>query len=253
MGGEGRHIVWRILLNHKGAYKLLIECRDFFETESAFLSKEISLSNIDITKGNLVVKAHEKEIYCLNDKLILAKVHRDNDGIYPFSKVDFLSHKLQEIIFPQFVPKIYFALFDNEDTPCFVLERIKLDKLHIAYNIKRQEFHKTNGSHYYYDPEFLNLDKNNNIEELSEEHFKKVNKIQKDYSYFIYKYGLAFDHSHVNITWKHNNIPVSLEVHKCRREYLFNLNKCKEYIDNISASSLKTEAKIILNRIEELL
>jgi hypothetical protein len=232
---------------------LFIECRDFYETETAFLSKSFGLDDIDLTKGKLAVKAHEKEIYCLTDKLILAKVHRDNEGVYPFSKVDFLSHKLQEIIFPKFVPKIYIALFDNEDTPLFILERIKLDKLHMAYNIKRQNFHKSNGRKFYYDTEFLKLEEKDDIDELARLHSEKTDKMQKEYSYLIGKYGLAFDHSHVNITWKNADTPVSLEVHKCRRDYLFNLSKCKEYLNSLENSGTKEEALVIINCIEQLL
>ncbi|MBB6697571.1 hypothetical protein [Clostridium algidicarnis] len=233
---------------------MFIECSDFYETETSFLSKSLNLDEIDLSKGKLAVKAHEKEIYCLSNELILAKVHRDNDGVYPFSKVDFLSHKLQEIIFPQFVPKIHFALFDNADTPMFVLQRIKLDKLHIAYNVQRQNFHKSNGRNFYYDPDFLKLDENDDIDELAKEHFKKINRMQEEYSYLIDKYGLAFDHSYVNITWKDNDIPISLEVHKCKRDYLFNLNKCKKYFYNLNNNNeRKEEALIILNRIEQLL
>lgn len=232
---------------------MFIESRDFYETETAFLSKILDLNDIDLSKGKLVVKAHEKEIYCLTDKLILAKVHRENDGVYPFSKVDFLSHKLQEIIFPQFVPKIYFALFDNEVAPLFILERIKLDKLHIAYNIQRQNFHKSNGRKFYYDNKFLKLEEKDNIDELAKLHSQKVDIMQKEYLYLMNKYGVAFDHSHVNITWKDNNIPVSLEVHKCRRDYLFNLSICKKYINSLDINNSKVEALIIINRIEQLL
>ena len=167
--------------------------------------------------------------------------------------MDFLSHKLQEIIFPQFIPKIHFALFDNPDTPAFILERIKLDKLHIAFNIQRQDFHQSNGRKFYYDAEFLQLDENDDISELARMHYDKINKMQMEYSYLIDKYGLAFDHSHVNITWKNDNVPVSLEVHKCRRDYLFNMDKCKSYIDSIDNSEDKEDALIITKRIEELL
>lgn len=232
---------------------MFIECQDFYETEKAFLSKSINLDDIDFHNAKLVVKAHEKEIYCLLNELILANVHRDNDGIYPFSKVDFLSHKLQEIVFPQFVPKIHFALFGNLDTPAFILERIKLDKLHIAYNIQRQNFHKSNGRKFYYDTEFLKLEGNDDIDKLSRLHFEKIDKMQKEYSYLINKYGIAFDHSHVNITWKGDGTPVSLEVHKCRRDYLFNLSKCKEYINSLDNGNTKEEALVIINRIEQLL
>lgn len=232
---------------------MLINCRDFYETKTAFLSKSINIDDIDFDKNELVVRAHEKEIYCLSHKLILVKVHRENQGTYPFSKVDFLSHKLQEIIFPQFVPKIHLAFFDNPDTPTFILERIKLDKLHMAYNIQRQKVHKSNGRNFYYSPNFLKLAEEDNIEELAEEHFERVSRMQKEYSYLIDKYGLAFDHSQVNITWKDNDIPVSLEVHKCRRDYLFNLDKCKDYIHNLMDSKEKEDTLIIINRIEELL
>lgn len=231
---------------------MFINCRDFYETEKALLSKNINIDT-DLSEAKLVVKAHEKEIYCLPNELILAKVHRDNDGGYPFSKVDFLSHKLQEIIFPQFVPKIHVALFDNPDTPVFILQRIKLDKYHIAYNRQRQDFHQSNGRKFYYDTDFLKIDENEDIFELSRIHFEKVNKMQKEYSYLIDKYGLAFDHSPVNITWKNDNVPVSIEVHKCRRDYLFNLDQCKNYLKGLDHSKDKEDALIIINRIEELL
>ena len=45
-----------------------------------------------------------------------------------------------------------------------------------------------------------------------------------------------------------------LEVHKCRRDYLFNLSKCKEYFNKLNTDNEKMEeALIILNQIEQLL
>ncbi len=123
----------------------------------------------------------------------------------------------------------------------------------MAYNIQRQKFHRSNGRNFYYSPSFFKLYEEDNIDGLAKEHFKKVSKMQKEYSYLMDKYGLAFDHSQVNITWKDNDIPVSLEVHKCRRDYLFNLEKCKDYIHNLKESKEKEDALIIMNRIEELL
>ena len=119
---------------------MLIECSDFYETETSFLSKNLNYHDLELTKAKLVVKAFEKEISTLYNDLIIAKIHRDNNCSYPFSKVDFLSHKLQEIIYPQCVPKIHFGIFDNNEEPMFILERVPLDKLHIAYNIKRQKY-----------------------------------------------------------------------------------------------------------------
>jgi len=232
---------------------MFIECEEFYETENAFLSKVVSLENINFSNKKLVVKAHEKEIYTLSNSLIEAVIHRDNSGEYPFSKVDFLSHKLQEIVFPEYVPKIYFGFFNNKSKPSFILERIALDNCHKAYNIKRQRHHIKNKKDYYFDEIFFKIEKENTIDALAEEHFTKVNKIQKDCEYFIDEYGIAFDHSHVNIAWKKNGEPISLEVHKCRRDYLFNYRKCFKYIDSMDNSKSREEGLRILKRIKQLI
>ncbi len=158
---------------------MFIECMDFYETDTGLLPKSLDLNKIDLSSGKLVVKAHEKEIYLISNHLVMAKVHRDNQGVYPFSKIDFLSHKLQEIIFPQHVPKIHLALFESKDSPIFLLERINLDKLHIAYNLQRQIYHKSCGMDYYYDPEFLKLDENDDIDALERMHSEKVEECRE--------------------------------------------------------------------------
>jgi hypothetical protein len=220
---------------------MLIKCRDFYETEDGFMSSSININEIDFSQRKLVVKAHEKEIYTLMDNYILAVIHRDNDGTYNFSKVDFLTHKLQEIIFPQFVPKIHFAFFEEVDTPSYVLERVGLDKLHIAHNVSRQKHHQDSGMAYYYDPEFLTLDENDDINALSKEHVDKIEVMQNKYMYLIDKYGIAFDHSSVNITWDVNGDPISLEVHKARRDYLFNYENCKYYFESLDDKDLRKQ------------
>lgn len=129
-----------------------------------------------------------------------------------------------------------------------------MDKLHIAYNIQRQIFHKANGRKFFFDKDFLRLDENDDIDELARTHAEKVDKMQRRYSCLLDKYGIAFDYSHVNIAWNDNDTPIALEVHKCRREYLFNFTKCKEYFNNLNADNPKREEGIyILNRIGQLL
>lgn len=232
---------------------MLLDCSDFYETETSFLSKNLNYHDLELGKAQLVVKGFEKEISTLYNDLIIARVHRDNNCSYPFSKVDFLSHKLQEIIYPQCVPKIHFGIFDNKEEPMFILERVPLDKLHIAYNIKRQKYYQDNSKNYYFNSDFFTLSANDDIDRLAKEHNIKVTNMQHEYDNFVNKYGIAFDHSHVNITWN-NNIPISVEVHKCRRDYLFNFNNCFNYINSLPQDKeLKKEALTILNRIEELL
>ena len=232
---------------------MLLECKDFYETETSFLSKELNYRDLELNKAKLVIKAHEKEISTLYNNLIIAKIHRDNNCSYPFSKVDFLSHKLQEIIYPHCVPKIYFGIFDNQENPYFVLERVPLDKLHKAYNIKRQKYHQANEKTYYFEEDFFALSPNDNIDELAKEHNIKVTNMQHEYADFVNKYGIAFDHSHANITWN-EDIPVSLEVHKCRRDYLFNYDNCLRYIEGLpNDKEHKKDALAIIYRIAELL
>jgi hypothetical protein len=88
---------------------------------------------------------------------------------------------------------------------------------------------------------------------LAAAHVLKVELMQKEYSYLIEQYGLAFDHSPVNITWEGNGFPVSLEVHKYRRAYLFQFDRCKEYLNSLKACKEKEEGILIISRIEQLL
>lgn len=229
----------------------MIFTNEIIETENAFMCNGIDLNLIDFGKLRLLVKAHEKEIYEYGDKMIIARIHNDNHGAYPFSKLDFLSHKLQEIVYPENVPKLYAASFKDKENIFFVLERIEIDVLHKAYNIYRQRAHKSKGESYEFDNTFLDT-KDELIEEYSKIHFGKVEKIQRDFSNNLEMYGITFDHSQVNIAWK-DDTPIALEVHKCQREYLFNYERCREYFLRSERNhEEKSKAIQILDRIEEL-
>ena len=189
----------------------------------------------------------------LNDNLIIAKIHRDNDGVYPFSKMDFLSHKIQELVYPDFVPKIYAADFTEKAMPIYVIEKIPLDKRHIAFNILRQKHHQEEGRNYKYNPEFLKIDSNEDIETLAKQHIQMVDTMKNEVcNNLLSEKGIAFDYSYVNITWR-NNLPVSLEVHKHARDYLFNYDKCLEYFKKKYPNTEQKENGIkILERMSEL-
>jgi len=205
----------------------------FYETENGFndiTTDYISLAKAKANRKNLLVKAHEKEIYSLNlnNNVIIAKIHRDNKGVYPFSKLDFLSHKIQELVYPNLVPKIYAADFTEKSTPMYIVEKIPLEKYHIAYNIWRQQDNRQKGLDYKYNPDFLKINSNEDIETLAKRHIQMVDVMKDEYGDLLLEKGIAFDYSYVNITWR-NNLPVALEVHKCQRDYLFNYDKCMEY------------------------
>lgn len=233
---------------------MLINCMDFYETENAFLSNIVDIKKLDFANRKLVVKAHEKEIYYLNDNIMQAVIHRDNDGLYPFSKVDFLSHKLQELIFPQHMPKVYCADFSNQYLPYFIIQKIKLDKFHIACNIQKQLIHQHEGKKYYFSSDFLSLDNSYNINKLANEHYDRITSMQSKYEHLLSKYGIAFDHSSVNIVWGNDKTPISLEIHKCRRDYLFSYDICYKYFNRLNLNnSIKNNGLRILKRIKVLL
>ena len=226
----------------------------FYETENSFNGTEIDyISLAKSNMNNLLVKAHEKEIYLLNDNVIVAKIHRDNDGVYPFSKLDFLSHKIQELVYPNLVPKIYAADFTEEETPMYIVEKIPLEKYHIAYNIWRQKDNQQKRLDYKYNPDFLKINSNEDIETLAKRHIQMVDIMKNElYSNLLLEKGIAFDYSYVNITWR-NNLPVALEVHKCQRDYLFNYDKCLEYFKEKHPDTEQRENGLrILERINEL-
>ena len=53
------------------------------------------------------------------------------------------------------------------------------------------------------------------------------------------------------MTW-HNNHAVFLEVHKGRKDYLFDYKRCLDYIKTMEMDS-KEKGLLLLNRISELL
>lgn len=215
-----------------------------YEDEYSIALSDFVMEDIDFTRLELLVKAHEKEIYDYGD-YIIAKPHQDNGGRYPFSKLDFLSHKLQELIYPEHVPKIYAGYFGDETY--YVLEKIMLDSRHKAYNIFRQQVHQKEGLQYDYSDRFL--DTPSDAKKLIEEHHKMVLDMQKQHAHNLSTYGITFDHSHVNITWRENQ-PVALEVHKCQRAYLFDRKKCRAYIVQMTIN--KDKALDLIDRIDAL-
>lgn len=216
------------------------------EDECSIRLADFEIQDVDFNCLELLVKAHEKEIYDYGD-YIIARTHHDNDGDYPFSKLDFLTHKLQELIYPDNVPKIYAGYF-GEDT-YYVLEKVVLDPRHKAYNISRQQVHKNEGLDYDYSDKFLDTPKDD-VERLMKEHYEMVLNMQKKHAHNLTTYGITFDHSHVNITWK-DHLPVALEVHKCQRSYLFDRVTCREYITNKMVIN-RDKALYLIDRIDEL-
>jgi len=229
----------------------LIEyCRGFSEVENGFISNQYL--NIDWKTDNkiLLVKAHERYVYEYNENLIMTNIHRDNGGVYYFSKQDFLSHKLQEIIFPHITPKLYAANFSDKDCPMFLIQRISLDAGHKAYNILHQQMHINKGDNYEFKSSYFDVSES--IEELSEKHKIFCEKTKAEYADSIIKYGIAFDLATVNLT-QINGIPIAVEMHKCRRPYLFNYNRCFEYFSNEHRNAQETkDALCILLRMKEL-
>jgi len=225
----------------------------FYETESCFNDVHADyLKNAGTENKKLLVKAHEKEIYEYGDHLVIAKIHRDNNCTYPFSKMDFLSHKIQELLYPENIPKIYAADFTDSDKPVFVIERIKLDKFHTAFNIVRQRHHQNEGLDYQYDRDFLSVDPSEDIEILASRHMQMVDEMKKSYENLLPEKGIAFDYSYVNIAWR-NQQPVALEVHKSQRGYLFCPEICYHYFDKVHQNQDEKEiAMKILKRIEQL-
>jgi hypothetical protein len=227
-------------------------CKGFCETEIGFIPSNCSM-DIDWTADSkkLLVKAHERYVYEYNEQLIMTKIHRDNDGKYPFSKLDFLSHKLQEIVFPQITPRLYAANFSDKICPSFLIEKIQLDELHKAYNIIHQKENIIKGKDYYYNEDFFNTDESEILNNKAQEHIKKVKEIQLQFADSINKYGIAFDHAFVNMTWR-GEIPVAIEMHKCLRKYLFDYEMATYYFNNFHENKEESrDAFIILSRIKE--
>jgi len=165
--------------------------------------------------------------------------------------MDFLSHKLLEMIFPQNVPKLFAASFEDESKPFFILEKIDVDPLHKAYNVSRQRVHQKKGLSYTYDKDFLSVE-NEKIEGLTKLPFEKVEQLKIDYKSNLNDYGLTFDHSQVNITWCDNQ-PIALELHKCPSDYLFDYNTCKKYFNSLNeTNTIKEKGIEILRRMAEL-
>ncbi len=233
---------------------MIRNCRGFYETETGFNPLNTS-NHIDWNTDSkkLLVKAHERYVYDYSDKLIMTKIHRDNGGDYCFSKLDFLSHKLQEIVFPKMTPIVYAANFSDEVCPSFLIEKIQLDELHKAYNILHQKEHIRKGQDYFYCNHFFDIEESEPLNDKAQKHIDKIKEVQLQFANSINKYGIAFDHAFVNMTWR-AEVPIALEMHKCLRKYLFDYEKALFYFGNyhINKEEVK-DALIILARIKELL
>ncbi len=228
----------------------MIQCRDFIETATGFDNTKHPCIDWSTDNKKLLVKAHERYVYEYSDHLIMTKIHRDNNGEYPFSKLDFLSHKLQEIVFPFITPVLYAADFSDKACPSFLIERIELDEGHKAYNKLHQKEKKNSGFDYFYDLSFLRTD--SEPKKLSDGHINFCAKVRADYSGSLEKYGIAFDYATVNLT-KSNGTPVAIEMHKCLRPYLFDFNRCKLYFENEHKNREEaSQALLILERINEI-
>ncbi len=232
---------------------MIENCRGFYETETGFYPINPSI-HIDWNTNSkkLLVKAHEKYVYEYNNEMIMTKIHRDNGGEYCFSKLDFLSHKLQEIVFPKMTPVVYAADFSDEIYPSFLIEKIQLDELHKAYNILHQKEHIGKGQDYFYSKDFFDTAESENLNEKAQKHIEGIKKVQLQFADSINKYGIAFDYAFVNMTWR-DEVPVALEMHKCLRKYLFNYEKAGYYFSNCHQNIEESkDALIILARIKEL-
>jgi hypothetical protein len=233
---------------------LLINCAGIVETETGFRC-EGPTGPVDWSTDArpLLVQAHEKAVYLYNETMVLTKVHRQNGGDYPFSKLDFLTHKLQEIVFPGMCPTLFGADFTDGECPCFLLEKIPLDDCHKAYNILHQEQNSAEGRNYSYDKRFFSLSQEADLQQKARQHLEFVKTVQQTYSNSLSRYGIAFDHAAVNMTQR-NGLPIAIEMHKCLRPYLFNYERCRRYftVEHPCADESST-ALLLLGRIGELL
>jgi len=204
----------------------------------------------ETSNKTLLVKAHEKYVFEYSEDLIMTKIHRDNCGTYPFSKLDFLSHKLQEIVFPSISPVLYAADFSDAEHPAFLIQRISLDEGHKAYNRIHQQEHKNKGDDYRFKHDFFNI--SSDEAELADKHKKFCEKVLEKYSDSLSKYGIAFDIASVNLT-QNDGMPIAVEMHKCRRPYLFNYRRCVDYFKHEHQDKNEVdEAMNILHRIYEI-
>ncbi|MDD4125644.1 MAG: hypothetical protein PHW77_07985 [Eubacteriales bacterium] len=229
---------------------MIADCRGFNEVKDGFISRDYPCVDWNTNNKKLLVKAHERYVFEYNDDLVMTKIHRDNGGIYNFSKQDFLSHKLQEIVFPHISPKLFAADFSDNECPAFLIERITLDEGHKAYNVLHQQMHIQKGDSYEYNRSFFDI--SGNIYDLFEKHKMFCEKTKAEYADSLVKYGIAFDIAAVNLALV-NGMPAAVEMHKCRRPYLFDYKRCCEYFINEHKNACEVEeALCILTRIKEL-
>ena len=230
----------------------MFELSDFYETADEFVSKEAQLSPQEMGSKEFMVKAHEKTVYALSPVLILAQVHRDNGGTYPFSKADFLSHKITEVLFPGMVPQIYAGNFARPDTPYFVLQRIALDPLHMAFNMARQQHYRAQGLDFRLNAHLLSVEAQQ-VEVLATEHWRRCAQIHQQSGECLKAYGIEFDNCAVNISWTPQGTPIFLEVHKARRDYLLDRSRLRRYLEQEREKSAEQmRALTLLNRLDEV-
>ena len=231
---------------------MFLETKEFVETDDSFRFRSLGNAKEWMRQKQFCVKAHEKNIYRLPENLILAEIHRDNDGEYPFSKVDFLSHRLLKLVFPKNVPQVLLADFSNQNCPFFILERIPLDVGHICYNMSRHKVHRASGRDFQFSSDFFKVPDGVDLEGEARKHAEKVKQLQESNQENIREYGITFDHSAVNITFLDDGNFVSLEVHKGTREYLFNQERFIEYVNRTENTDIAEEALLVVKRLQEL-
>ena len=76
-------------------------------------------------------------------------------------------------------------------------------------------------------------------------------KLRNKHANYINDFGITYDHSQVNITFLPNGDFVSLEVHKCSRDYLFNISRFEDFINQ--NYNIDHDVHKILKRLKELI
>lgn len=110
--------------------------------------------------------------------------------------------------------------------------------------------HQEEGHDYRYDPSYLDTSLDE-LEMLCQQHKEKVDAMQEANKNNLNDFGITFDHSYVNITWRKQDF-VALEVHKGRKDYLFNYEKCLDYFEH-APEAIRKQGRTYLKAIRNLL
>ena len=198
---------------------------DFIEVDNDFINVGLNPLIGDFKPFTF---GHEKEIHDAGDVLVCI-VDRP---IGTYSPLEFISHRIAEIIFPGQLPHLYQAIFKTN--PIFMTEKIPLDIGHICFNYNLYKPKEFTGMY----SEIKNFSQGT-INQLAKQH--EIRVLQALGNREFDEQGIKLTNNEQDITFDDEGIPIHLEILRATPNY-FNIEAVKDYVLRTDFSPMKTDA-----------